>query len=111
MKRIDREAPCPPAGFSVNCVHASALEAALEAVAATDIEVCARLLAFQANTADCEVEDLDGSAELITEPPFVFAESLGRLRNRFNLRVVGGCCGTEGGHIEALAKKLSRQEV
>lgn len=111
MARIDREAPRRPAGFSVNCVHASALETALEAVAARDGGVCERLLAFQANTADCEVEELDGSAELITEPPPVFADALERLRNRFKLRVLGGCCGTEGGHMEALARKLSCREV
>lgn len=70
-----------------------------------------RLLTFRANTADCEVEDIEGSAELIIEPPLDFAENLGRLRNRFTLRVAGGCCGTEGGHIEALAKKLSCEEV
>lgn len=103
---IDAQAARPPAGFSVNCVHAQVLETALQAIAASHPEACGRLLTFQANTADCEVEDLDGSAELVTEPAEIFADRVGRLKGRFGLRVLGGCCGTDGGHIAALAKRL-----
>jgi homocysteine S-methyltransferase len=109
--RIESEAARAPAGFSVNCVHAAALEQALEVVAAAHPEAIQRLLAFQANTADCEVEDIDGSAELITEPPDIFAKNVSRVRDRFGLRVVGGCCGTDGGHIEALARRISCEGV
>jgi len=28
------------------------------------------------------------------------------LRSRFGLRVLGGCCGTDGSHIAALARGL-----
>jgi homocysteine S-methyltransferase len=107
MERIDATAARPPAGFSVNCVHAQVLETALEAVAATHPDACRRLLTFQANTADCEVEELDGSAELVTEPADIFADRVGGLRGRFGLRVLGGCCGTDGGHIKALARRLA----
>jgi homocysteine S-methyltransferase len=111
IRRIDAHAARPPAGFSVNCVHARALETALEALAATHPGACDRLLTFQANTADREVEELDGSAELLTEPAGVFAENLGRLRSRFGLRILGGCCGSESGHIEALARRLACEGV
>lgn len=107
IERIEAETDRAPAGFSVNCVHAAALESALEAVAAAHPEAIGRLLAFQGNTADREVEELDGSEELITEPAEVFAENVKHVRDRFGLRFVGGCCGTDGGHIEALARKLS----
>lgn len=107
MLRVDADVARPPAGFSVNCVHAQVLEMALEAVATTHPESCRRLLAFQANTADGEVEDLDGSVDLITEPANPFADRVGRLRGQFGLRVLGGCCGTDGEHIEALARRLA----
>jgi homocysteine S-methyltransferase len=107
MDRISSEAARPPAGFSVNCVHAAALEQALEAVAAADPKAAGRLLAFQGNTADCEVEELDGSEELITESPEVFASKVKHVRDHFGLRFVGGCCGTDGAHIAALARRLS----
>jgi homocysteine S-methyltransferase len=111
MRRIDAETSRPPAGFAINCVHAFALESALEAMTAFYPEAARRILAFQANTSDNDVEELDGSAELLTEPAPAFAENVGRVRRRFGLRVVGGCCGTDSGHIEALARKLSCAEV
>ncbi len=111
MERIDAEAARPPAGFSVNCVHARVLETALESVAASHPDACRRLLTFQANTADKEVEELDESDELHTEPVDVFAGRVAGLRGRFGLRVLGGCCGTQGGHIEALAKRLACETV
>ncbi|RBP15479.1 homocysteine S-methyltransferase [Roseiarcus fermentans] len=107
MERIDAAAPRRPAGFSVNCVHARVLETALEAVTAAHPDACGRLLTFQANAADREVEELDGSEDLVTEPAADFAADVERLRRRFGLRVLGGCCGTEGGHIEALARRLA----
>ncbi len=106
IELIDAQAARPPIGFSVNCVHTRVLETALEAVAATHSESCKRLLTFQANTADKEVEELDASAELHTEPAEVFADGLARLRHRFGLRILGGCCGTDGGHIHAIASRL-----
>lgn len=111
VDRIEARVARSPVGFSVNCVHAAAFESALESVAATHPGAAKRILAFQANTADCEIEELDGRDELITELPEVFAKNVGRVRDRFSLRVVGGCCGTDGGHIEALARKLSCEGV
>lgn len=107
IARIDAETKQPPAGFAINCVHARVLEAALEIVAATSPDALGRLLSFQANTGDLEVEDLDNSAELITEAPETFAKGLDALRHRFGLRVLGGCCGTDGDHIAVLARKMA----
>lgn len=107
MDRIAAEAARPPAGFSINCVHAQVLETALEGLAASRPDTCRRIVAFQANTADAEVEELDNSAVLITEPADAFAERVSRLGDRFGIRVLGGCCGTEGSHIQALAKRLA----
>lgn len=109
--RIDADATRPPIGFSLNCVHAQVLETALDAVAAAHPSVCKRLLMFQANTADKEVEELDGSEELITEPADIFAAGVERLRGRFGIRVLGGCCGTEGAHVEALARRLASEAI
>ena len=108
IRRIDAEAARPPLGFSINCVHARVLDAALKRV---DADALGRLITFQANTADREVEDLDGSAELLTEPAEAFAERVAALRRRYGLRALGGCCGTDGSHINALARRLCRFEA
>jgi homocysteine S-methyltransferase len=107
MAKIDSHVARPPIGFSVNCVHARVLESALEIAAASHPDTLRRLLLFQANTGDLEVEDLDGSQDLHGEEPASFVTGLERLRHRFGLRVLGGCCGTDGAHIDVLAKELS----
>jgi homocysteine S-methyltransferase len=111
IERIDAEAPRPPAGFAVNCVHARVLETALESVAATHPNAVGRLLTFQANTGDLEVEELDGAENLVGESPPAFVEGLERLRRRFGLRVLGGCCGADSRHIELLSRRLACDEL
>lgn len=111
MDRIEAETARPPAGFSINCVHSQVLETALDTITTTRPETCGRILTFQANTADAEVEELDDSEVLVTEPAEDFADRVARLGSRFGLRVLGGCCGTEGKHIEALASKLASKET
>lgn len=111
MDRIEANAARPPVGFSINCVHAQVLETALEAVATTCPDAGRRILTFQANTADAEVEELDNSEVLVTEPAEDFADRVARLGSRFGLRILGGCCGTEGQHIEALAHKLTSKQI
>lgn len=107
IARIDAQVAHPPAGFAVNCVHARVLASALEAVAARDRDALPRLLLFQANTGDREVEELDNSEELLTEAPDSFVHGLDDLRRRFGLRVLGGCCGTDDTHIDVLARRLA----
>ena len=46
--------------------------------------------------------------ELAGEDPAVFASGMCALRRQFGLRVLGGCCGTDGGHIAALARGMMR---
>lgn len=107
IARIDSEVAPAPTGFAVNCVHANVLGAALEAVATTNPGTVKRITLFQANAADMEPEDLDGSPELRSEPPDVFADGLIRVGRRFGLRILGGCCGSEGPHMEKLAARFA----
>jgi len=107
IARIDAQARSAPIGYAVNCVHARVLASALELEAAAHPEIRSRLLAFQANTADMEVEDLDNSTELVGEAPDTFVPQLERLRERFGLRILGGCCGTDETHMGLLAKRIT----
>jgi len=107
IERIDAETIRQPIGFSVNCVHPGVLDSALTVMVATHPSAVTRLLAFQANTADLEPEELDGRDELITTSPVEFATSLRHLRERFGLRFLGGCCGTDPRHVQALASRIA----
>ncbi len=107
LSRIDDQVATRPLGYLVNCVHSSALGSALETPAGRRALGSGRLLGLQANTSSLSPEELDGSDELVGEDPEVFAAGLCALRTQFGLRVLGGCCGTDGGHISALARRLT----
>jgi homocysteine S-methyltransferase len=87
-------------------VHSSVLESALSAPAGRRPQASDRLLGLQANTSSRSPEELEGSQELVGEAPEAFASGTCALRTKFGLRVLGGCCGTDGGHIAALARGL-----
>jgi homocysteine S-methyltransferase len=103
IARIDDESR--PLGFSINCTHSSAARDALRRL---DDRATRRVIAFQANTSARAPEDLDGLGHLETEEPEVFAASLAELARTTSLRILGGCCGTDERHIEALAARLVR---
>jgi homocysteine S-methyltransferase len=107
MARIDDQAVPRPLGYLVNCVHTSTLESALHAPAGRRALDSGRLLGLQANTSPLSPEELDGAQELAGEDPAVFAAGMCALREQFGLHVLGGCCGTDGGHIAALAREMT----
>ena len=104
---LARAASPPPAGFLVNCVHPAVLRRALLTPRASG-STRQGLAGRQANTSALSPEELEGRATLDTTDPESFAAAMGALREEFGLRVLGGCCGTDERHIEALARKLCR---
>ncbi len=108
MSRIDAEVAPRPLGYMVNCVHSSVMGKALATAAGDRALATGRFLGLQANTSRKSPEELEGSNELDTETPLAFALGMVELRERFGLRWLGGCCGTDGSHIAALALALAR---
>ncbi len=96
--RIDGAVSPAPAAYMVNCVHTSVFARAAPPE---------RVMGLQANTSRRSPRELEGLPELETEEPRIFAEGMAELRRRFGLRILGGCCGTDQRHIEALAEALA----
>jgi homocysteine S-methyltransferase len=107
MARLDGEVDPCPSGYMANCVHPSTLALALRSPAGQRALATGRFLGLQANTSRKSPEELDGARELDTESPEAFAAGMDELRRRFGLRFLGGCCGTDGSHITALAAALA----
>ena len=99
LDTIDAERARPPAGYLVNCVHPLVLDRCLEAAGPA---VSGRIIGLRANTATLRPEQLADADELITAPPDQLAAEMQRVRRR-GLRILGGCCGTDSRHIEAIA--------
>ena len=95
IRSIDESVSRPAAGYAVNCVHPSVLERA---------GVANRLLAFQPNTSRLAPEDLDGREDLDSAEPDEFAADV--MNAAGEIRIVGGCCGTDARHISAIAERL-----
>ncbi|HMM33315.1 MAG TPA: homocysteine S-methyltransferase family protein [Thermoanaerobaculia bacterium] len=91
--------PSPPAALGVNCVPARRLAASLVCLAAAAPGVP---LAAYANTG----LPIDEAAGAFAEP--ISPEEYATVAERWlslGARLVGGCCGTGAGHVEALASR------
>jgi len=104
IEKIDDTAPRPPTGYGVNCVHPTIFRDGLVTLARDRPALSRRILSFQANTSARDPKELDGRSELDTAPPETLAESMLDLYRQFRTPFLGGCCGTDASHIEALAR-------
>jgi homocysteine S-methyltransferase len=71
-----------------------------------DAALIRRIVCYQANTSAKAPQDLDGLIELETEAPDTLATLMLAGHSRFRTLFLGGCCGTDARHIEALARRM-----
>lgn len=107
VARLEGAAPTPPLFLAANCTYPTALGSALSASAGRGADLRGSLAGLQANGSALPPEALDGLDHLDAEPPEAFAAAMVGLRREWGLSVLGGCCGTDGRHIGALAKALA----
>ncbi len=106
--QVDRETgyndSAGPAYYVINCAHPSHFETTLSE-GGTWLE---RIVGIRANSSCMSHAELDNSEVLDQGNP----EELGREYRELaaylpNLRVVGGCCGTDHRHIEAISRSMA----
>jgi homocysteine S-methyltransferase len=110
IARIDDAVAPAPAAYMVNCVHPVNCALALEKAEAVYPGIRQRLVGLQGNTSRKSPEELDNAAELDSDEPEQFAEAMVELRERFQMHILGGCCGTDQRHIAAFAQHLRKSE-
>ena len=106
ITQIDSSVSPKPIGFMVNCVHPSVFEQAMTHKRNSYDYVRKRIVGLQANTSKKRPEELDGSAELETEEPDSLAASMIHLHKKYGIKILGGCCGTNQLHIQAITEGL-----
>ncbi len=96
--RVDAEAA--PDYYVVNCAHPTHVAPALD----TDDDAwLGRIEGLRPNASRMSHAELDEAPELDEGDPADLATRTWALRGRLpNLRVVGGCCGTDSRHVAAL---------
>ena len=86
--------------FMVNCAHPDHFRSALE----TDAAWLRRIGGIRANASRLSHAELDAAEELDAGNPVELGRDYARLQRLLpNLRVFGGCCGTDHRHVEAMA--------
>ena len=89
-----------PAYYMINCAHPTHFASVLD----PDASWTARIGGIRANASAMSHAELDAATELDTGDPTELAEQYRELcRHLPNLRVLGGCCGTNHHHIDAIA--------
>jgi homocysteine S-methyltransferase len=96
---VDDATDSGPAYYMVNCAHPIHFDAAVRASAASG-----RLRGVRANASRMSHAELDNSEELDEGNPAELAEQFRELRVDVPVvSIIGGCCGTDIRHIEAMA--------
>ena len=106
MMQIDHSVKRRPLCYMTNCVHPAVAYAALSHEFNQTNLVRQKFRGIQANTSPLSPEELDGSADLKCSDALSLAKEIKRLSEVMELKIVGGCCGTDQSHIEQIAKGL-----
>jgi len=107
IELIDSEIHPKPIFYMVNCVHPTIFEQAIDKETNFSKKITDRILGFQANTSSKSPDELDNLSQLDMSDPEEFGDLMVSLHNRFGIKVLGGCCGSDGNHITEIAKRIS----
>ena len=103
IARVDDATDGAPAYYMVNCAHPTHFAEQLTPGAGW----LARVKAIRANASRCSHAELDVATELDRGDVADLAGWYAQLHSILpDLRVVGGCCGTDHEHVTAIAEAL-----
>jgi S-methylmethionine-dependent homocysteine/selenocysteine methylase len=101
VERVDDATDGAPAYYMINCAHPTHFEDVL----AAGESWMDRIRGLRANASKASHAELDEAEELDAGHPAELGAQYGRLRQLHpSLDVLGGCCGTDERHVEAIAK-------
>jgi homocysteine S-methyltransferase len=101
IRQVD--AVSPPAWFALSCVHPDLAQHAVDALG-PELD---RLREVKANASALSPAQLVTLDHVDTGDPDAWALSMARLGREAGIAVLGGCCGTDGRHLRALAGRLT----
>lgn len=101
IERIDTATDRAPAYYMINCAHPTHFADVL----GSDDPYLDRIRGIRANSSRKSHAELNDSPELDEGNPEELGEQYREMRNRSErINVLGGCCGTDTRHIEAICK-------
>lgn len=106
VHRVDDETDATPLFYMVNCAHPSHVVPTLRDGVHRGENWLGRFRGFRANASRKSHDELDECPELDRGDPDALAREVAEMKRTFDLRVVGGCCGTDAEHIAAIAASV-----
>jgi len=101
IEAVDLATSDAPGYYMINCAHPTHFEATLDA----GTDWTARIGGIRANASCKSHAELNAATELDRGDATALARHYRRLRDRLpQLKVIGGCCGTDHRHIAAIAE-------
>ncbi|THB76202.1 MAG: hypothetical protein D6B25_10145 [Desulfobulbaceae bacterium] len=103
IERIDQSVQTPPLGYMVNCVYPSFVK-----TDGVNERLLSRLIGIQANASSKDHDQLDGSEKLQRDPLNDWCRDMFELHRNSNVKILGGCCGTDDVYLEKLVDLIPR---
>jgi homocysteine S-methyltransferase len=107
IEHVEQATGGGPAYYMLNCAHPTHFLDHLDAGA----DWAGRVKGIRANASKLSHAELDAATELDRGDLAELAELYARLHHELDLRVVGGCCGTDDEHVAAIADALGIVEA
>ena len=107
IAQIDAATRAQPAYYMVNCAHPTHFIAHLDPAA----EWVGRIQGVRANASTMSHAELDAATELDRGDIGDLAERYAQLASVIDLRVIGGCCGTDHEHVGTIYGRLAGERV
>lgn len=109
VESVDAATGGYPLFYMVNCAHPTHIEPTLAAAAERKAGWLDRFRGLRANASAKSRAELDNSTTLDRGDIHSLATAIADLQQRFDLAVVGGCCGTDAEHLGAIAGACVQQ--
>ncbi len=106
IRIIDGSVLPPPIFYLTNCIHPDVLRNSFISLKDEDDILIKRLFGIQANASDKSPEELDTLEQLDADSPANWARGMVDLNKKYNLKILGGCCGTDARFISSIVELL-----
>ncbi|KTD13213.1 homocysteine S-methyltransferase family protein [Legionella jamestowniensis] len=94
IAEIDSRTNRKPLGYLVTCTHSSVIE-----LLESNSKNMDRLMGLQANGSCLSPTELAKLNKPVADDPEQFSQELKELKDKLNLKILGGCCGTTKEHL------------
>jgi S-methylmethionine-dependent homocysteine/selenocysteine methylase len=95
--------PCPE-HYMIGCLYPTHAQTALKALSTVRPTLLNRVRGLKANASPLSPEELDKLNHLAATDVHTWVRDELTCAPEFNLSILGGCCGTDERHIDALAR-------